>query len=79
MTVIRKWGNSLALRIPQNLADEIGLSEGNKVELVKRGKGLSVQPIVEEELTLDILLSKITPQNKHSIIDWGKPVGKEIW
>ena len=28
--------------------------------------------------TLEDLLSKITPENIHPEIDWGKPVGKEI-
>ena len=33
----------------------------------------------EKEETFDSLLSKITPENKHELIDWGKSVGNEIW
>src|SRR5688572_22608353 len=32
-TKIAKWGNSLALRVPQPLAEEVGLKEGAEVEL----------------------------------------------
>jgi antitoxin MazE len=31
---VAKWGNSLAVRIPQHLAKEIGLIDGAEVELV---------------------------------------------
>jgi antitoxin MazE len=30
---IAKWGNSLAVRIPKDVAEALGLSEGDEVEL----------------------------------------------
>lgn len=33
----------------------------------------------ERKEKLKKLISKITPDNKHKEIKWGKPVGKEIW
>ncbi len=30
---VAKWGNSLAVRIPQNLAKEISLAEGVEIDL----------------------------------------------
>ncbi len=33
----------------------------------------------EKSLTLDELLSGITPENLHPVTDCGPPVGKEIW
>jgi antitoxin MazE len=32
---IAKWGNSLAVRLPANLVRELGLKEGDKIDLVK--------------------------------------------
>lgn len=32
---IAKWGNSLAVRIPANVARELGLRKGDKVDLVR--------------------------------------------
>ena len=29
--------------------------------------------------TLEELLDKITPENRHEEVDWGPPVGKEVW
>jgi hypothetical protein len=28
---------------------------------------------------LDDLLQQITPENRHEIVSWGNPVGKEVW
>lgn len=30
-------------------------------------------------LSLDDLLARVTPENLHGPIDWGPPVGKEVW
>ena len=29
--------------------------------------------------TLDELVAGITPENRHEEIDWGPPVGNEVW
>ena len=34
---------------------------------------------IKRESTLDELIAGITPENRHDEIDWGPPVGKEIW
>ncbi len=35
--------------------------------------------IQERKEKLKKLISQITPQNKHKEIEWGTPVGKEVW
>jgi len=78
-TKVQKWGNSLAIRIPKLFAQDIRLRNDDSVELLlKKGK-LIISPIIDEEYTLEELLSGITADNVHSGIDMGKPVGKEIW
>ena len=39
---IRKWGNSLALRIPQSLATQVGLKLDATVEMIPRGEELVI-------------------------------------
>jgi antitoxin MazE len=39
---VAKWGNSLAIRIPKDLAEELALKEGDDVVLKKGAAGLSV-------------------------------------
>ena len=79
-TTIRKWGNSLGLRIPREIAEDVGLSEGKEVMLEKRDGELTVRPLKKKrKITIDELVRRITPENLHKEIDWGKPQGKEIW
>jgi antitoxin MazE len=35
---VAKWGNSLAVRLPKKLVDELGLKAGDNVELVANGR-----------------------------------------
>jgi antitoxin MazE len=32
---VAKWGNSLAVRLPAKLVSELGLSEGDEIEIVR--------------------------------------------
>lgn len=76
--VIRMWGNSLAIRIPKNLAADAGIKEGTEVELSAKDGRLHVAPV----LSLETLLEQITPENLHTEIRdiWNDPpVGKELW
>lgn len=49
---IAKWGNSLAVRLPAELVRELGLKEGDRIDLVPAEGGMSVvrQPRAEEVL-----------------------------
>ena len=75
---IAKWGNSLAVRIPQKLADQTGLTEGLSVEIKASGGKLVVAAMVPK-YDIRALVKKINKKNQHELIDWGPPVGKEFW
>ena len=76
-TTIQKWGNSLAIRLPKALADEVQVHEGAKVELVATPGGVLVKTKRKPRYELSDLLDDITPDNVHPETDWGSPVGKE--
>lgn len=76
---IVKWGNSLALRIPKPFADEVRLAEDSAVDVSVRNGKLVVVPVVEPELTLEDLVSRITPENRHGETETGSAVGNEVW
>lgn len=78
-TCVKKWGNSLALRIPRLLAGEVGLEEDSPVRIsVEEGK-LVIVPILRARYTLEALLAQVTAQNLHSEVDTGEAVGGEVW
>ncbi len=74
---IRKWGNSLAVRLPKALADQAQVREGVKVQLVTTPEGILVKAKRKPRYRLSDLLAGITPDNVHPETDWGWPVGKE--
>lgn len=39
-----KWGNSLAVRIPKDIADELGIKEGSQGLITKEKDGLKIIP-----------------------------------
>jgi antitoxin MazE len=78
-TMIQQWGNSLALRIPKAFAQQARVKKGSAVTLsVEKGR-MVMKPLRRRKYTLEELVSKITPKNRHPETDWGRPMGKEIW
>jgi antitoxin MazE len=79
VATIGKWGNSLAVRIPQNLAKEIHLAEGAEIDLGIVDGTLVIKPRSRKHYSLDELIKGITPENLHTEIESGTAVGNEIW
>jgi antitoxin MazE len=75
---IQKWGNSLGIRIQKKVADQIDLKEDTEVLISVNKKRIIVTPI-QKKKTLEEMLEGVTPENTHGEIDFGRPVGKEIW
>lgn len=77
--IITKWGNSLAIRIPQNLAKEINITEGSEVDFSVVDGSLVIKPKKRKRYSLEELVNGITPENRHDLIDFGDSVGNEVW
>ena len=75
---VARWGNSLAVRIPQKAAHQLGLTEGSEVSVVVEDDSLTIRRS-RRITTLDELLAGVTPQNAGGEIDSGPPVGREGW
>lgn len=77
-THVRRWGNSLALRIPKELAREADLRTGAEVELrVVRSELIARRPTPNYRLR--DLLARVTPRNRHAASWEGPALGSEIW
>lgn len=76
---LMKWGNSLAVRIPKPLADEAQMKEGDTLEISVSHPGRVELDAVPRRQTLMELVSAITDENRHEEMDWGAPVGREVW
>jgi antitoxin MazE len=78
-TTVSKWGNSLAVRIPQAIAKQAHLNEGDSLALSLDRDGSIVLRSTRRKYELSELVSAITPRNRHRETDWGKPQGEESW
>ena len=75
---MRKWGNSIGVRIPAGILTELNLSAEKKVDVRAEAGRIIIEPIIDSQETLEQLLGQITPDNLHSEIDFGESVGKEL-
>jgi antitoxin MazE len=75
---VRKWGNSLGIRIPKSLAEDAGLRQDCIVSLEAGTDQLIVRP-KSQKYKLQDLLDQVSPKNIHAETAWGKPVGNEVW
>jgi antitoxin MazE len=73
---IQKWGNSLALRIPIQVAKQLKLHQGSPVTLeIENGRIIIQTP----KYNLDMMLKDITPKNRHHQILDDEQSGNEEW
>jgi antitoxin MazE len=77
-TIIKKWGNSPALRLNAAVMKSAQFNIDQLVSVkVQKGR-IVIEPMMKSEYQLEELLAGITPKNLHSESDFGKPVGKEL-
>jgi antitoxin MazE len=76
---VKKWGNSLAVRIPKPLAEDAEVKEGTVLNLAVADGKVVATPVAKRKLSLKEMLAKVNRKNLHSEIDSGSAVGREIW
>ena len=75
--VIRKWGNSPALRLNQATMKLAAFDLEQRVTITASKGRIVIEPAHTVEYQLDELLAGITPANTHGAADFGAPRGKE--
>jgi antitoxin MazE len=76
MTVtLQKWGNSVGVRLPKPMLEQVGLKAGAQVEVTVEGDHLVIR---RGRLRLADLLARCDKSNRPETVDFGPPVGCEI-
>ena len=81
LTKIQKWGNSQGLRLAKNVLEDANLEVGDEVDVAVRDDIIVIAPIrkIRGRYRLEDLVAQI-PEDYHAgEVDWGVPVGKEVW
>jgi antitoxin MazE len=76
---IRKWGNSAAVRIPASIMRSTQLNLDEEVDVREEAGRIVIEPVRQKTYNLEDLLQAITKKNQHDPMDFGGPMGKEVW
>ena len=78
---IQKWGNSQGLRLSKTLLADAEIDVGDSVDVAVHEGALVVTPIrrVRGGHDLRALVRRIPRDHVAEEVDWGAPVGREVW
>jgi antitoxin MazE len=78
-SVVKKWGNSAALRIPAPVMRAAHLELDEPVDVREESGRIVIEAVRRKHYDLAVLLKGITRANLHEAVDFGGPVGKEAF
>ncbi|MCL2343835.1 MAG: AbrB/MazE/SpoVT family DNA-binding domain-containing protein [Firmicutes bacterium] len=93
ITTIQKWGNSQGVRLPKVILEAVFLEENDPVEIVAENDSIIIRKPARKrrakrslEERLEVFYQKPIDEiladddlYAPTEVDWGKPVGKEVW
>jgi antitoxin MazE len=81
VTKIQKWGNSQGLRLARQVLEDAHISVGDDVDVTARDGMIVIAPArrIRGKQSLQEIVSRIPKGYKAEQIDWGEPVGREVW
>jgi antitoxin MazE len=81
VTKVQKWGNSQGVRLSKILLSDVEISVGDAVNVAVRDGALVVTPLrrVRGGHDLRELVKRMPKDYEPKELDWGPPVGKEVW
>ena len=77
--MVKKWGNSAAVRIPASVMEAAHLDLDQTVEVKEERGRIVIEPERPSVFMLEDLLAGINSANLHHSVDTGTAVGREVW
>ena len=77
--MVKKWGNSAAVRIPASVMQATRLDLDEAVDVREEAGRIVIEPVRQKTYELGKLLKGITSKNQHEAVDFGPAMGKEAW
>ena len=77
--VVKKWGNSAAVRIPAAVLEAAQVRVDQPVDVREEGGRIVIEKLRVARYDLSALVAGITDENRHDPADFGKPTGREAW
>lgn len=78
---IVKWGNSQGIRLPKMLLDSANLTNCDTVDVTVEDGNIIIRKSQNRRVhkTIQERFKDFNGSYELEEIDWGKPVGKELW
>jgi len=76
---VKKWGNSASVRIPSAVMAAASLHIDQQVDVREEDGRVVIEPLRAPVHDLEALLERMKPETFHEEVDFGAPVGREIW
>ena len=78
---VRKWGNGYGVLLPKLYVDTLGLKDADVQTSIKGGSIIvtKARTLQKKNLTLQTMIRGMDKKNRHQLVDFGKPVGNEVW
>ncbi len=77
--LVKKWGNSAAVRIPASVMQAANLNLDQSVDIKEEDGRIVMEPERPRVFSLEELVAGITTANLHRPVDTGPAVGREVW
>ena len=77
--LVKKWGNSAAVRIPASVVEAAQLKLDQPVDVREERGRIVIELKRARVFALADLVRRITPANRHDTVDTGPAVGREVW
>lgn len=77
--LVKKWGNSASVRIPATVMAAASISVDQAVDVREENGRIIIEPIRAPTFDLSDLLARMTPETFPDEVDFGAPVGDEVW
>ncbi len=76
---VKKWGNSASVRIPASIMRAAHIELNQPVDIREDEGRIVIEPVAPPDDDLETLVAGITPENLPELVDFGAPVGNEVW
>ena len=77
--VVKKWGNSAAVRIPASVLEAAHVRLDQPVDVREEDGRIVIEPLRPTRYDINALVAGITDENRHDPVEMGPAVGQEAW
>lgn len=81
ITKVQKWGNSQGLRLSKELLSGVDIQVGDAVEVMVHEDSIVISPVQRMRVRHNLLelVQDIPEDYEPQELEWGAPVGREVW